>query len=185
MKTTKKVFLIVLATAVSMSFMGCATSTGIPLATTDWLNVPANQPTTTIEVGYFSARYIEGEGSFRIESIGGVNIPNPKKKFWSPVTVPANQKLDIYGSFFVNDRNYIWEGQATFKCPELSANKSYKLAATFVGGLSPLYGWRKMGLSLMLFEREASGKSWVPILQQVISSDWDHSFDGKQFTPKY
>ncbi|GMO35140.1 MAG: hypothetical protein Ta2B_15350 [Termitinemataceae bacterium] len=182
MKTTKKVFFIVLATVVAGSFMGCATSPGIPLTTTDWLNVPANQPTTTIEVGGYSARMLEGKGSFGIKSIGGVNIPKPKKKFWSPVTVPANQKLDIYGSFFVRVGYYIWDGQATFKCPELSANKSYKLAATFVGGLSPLYGWRKHGLSFMLFERESSDKSWVPILQQLISKDGDN---GGQFTPKY
>ncbi|GMO32625.1 MAG: hypothetical protein Ta2B_13480 [Termitinemataceae bacterium] len=179
MKTTKKVFLIVLATAVSMSFMGCATSTGIPLATTDWLKVPASQPTTTIEV-------IESGVNFKIESIGGVNIPtSQKKEFWSPVTVPANQKLDIYGPFDLFVGNISWSGRATFKCPELSANKSYKLAVTFVGNLSPLYGWRKKGLSFMLFERESSDKSWVPILQQVIRSDWDRSFEGKQFTPKY
>ncbi|GHV91632.1 hypothetical protein AGMMS50268_21350 [Spirochaetia bacterium] len=160
MKKFNLVFLAVL-TMVVAGFMGCATA--VPLTNTDWLEYSNEEPVATIKTSRNS-----NVANFNVLQIGDFDTPTHEKNntYWSPISVPANTELDIYGSYYLKVSGYTstttYSGRQTFNCPPLLEGKSYALKVEDVNLLRAI-GKKEGGLSFMLYTE--TGK-WV--VQQKI-----------------
>ncbi|GMO66413.1 MAG: hypothetical protein Ta2A_14620 [Treponemataceae bacterium] len=155
MKKFNLVHLLVMA-MVAIVFMGCTTF--VPLTDTGWMQYPEGKPTATIKLG----------GGFSVWNIEKVSLPTSgKNKDWSPITVPANTKLAIYGNYWASDSFYNYSGRNTFNCPPLSEGKTYTLRVYNGYFLSViLQAKMKYKLSFVLYDEEGN---WV--VQQMMDTD--------------
>jgi hypothetical protein len=153
------VVLLMVLTMVTAGFMGCATFTAAPLTDTGWLQYPVDAPVATIKLS----------ADFTVYSIEKFDVPTHEKdkQYWSPITVPANTELAIYGYYSVDDGGYpistTYHGKTTFKCPPLVEGKTYTLRAEWRGNLSAIGNMEK-GHCFVLYDDETA--QWI--IQQMI-----------------
>ena len=155
----KKSVYFALIVFIFVLLLGCQKA--IPLTISEkWIPSYNEQPKSKI---YF------GKG-FTPLQFGEVKLPeNGKNEYWSPIEVPANISLSIYGSYNVEESisETTYSGKNTFSIPELKPEKMYLIRAKYVIlSLGDLEG----GLSFILYEYD-NNKEGQWIRQQLLESE--------------
>jgi len=157
MKIFTKTIYFTLAVFSFVLLIGCKKA--VPLSISEkWIPSYKDDPKTLI---YF------GQTITPLE-FGKSKLPaNEKNEYWSPIEVPANITLSVFGEYKVSFGNLDYSGKNSIGLPALKPEKIYLIKAKYV--VMPL-GDLKTGLSFILYEYE-NKKEGQWIRQKLIESD--------------